>query len=221
MSVQWLWEEDSQAHVLRAIRAVSAGHELLQSYGNHSNTGFYRCYNFTLHPQLEVTWCYSLWRDDILDIFNNFVPEGSFANTSEIHLSTSEVSQSLRDILTEIAANGANPAFFVRLACTALVKRFADCSRLQPVLESLKRSRDVDPTCCAWWQHLEGEDAAMVDDNMVRIWMSDYLCLVAYLEAISFAAGEVQDSQCLSHAIVLRHQLRDLLFALHGVHNFK
>lgn len=219
MSVQWMWREDIQEHVLTCVRSVSAGTELLQSYGCHSNSSFYRCYSFTMPPQREQAWCYSLWKDDAPAVYAEQVPDASAAMKSEVHLTTTEISQSLRDLLTEIAKAGGNAAFFLRSICTAHIRPFEESKKLQPAIASLRLMRSKDPTSAAWWEHLSGPDAAMVDDEMVRIQMSDYMCLVAYLEAISVLSGEVEEDRCLAKATTLRQLLYTFLLDLHDTYS--
>jgi len=221
MGVAWGWNEGEQAHVLTAVRAIRAGAELLQSYGNHSNAAFYRCYNFTLPPCIETAWCYSLWKDNVPDIFAQFVPPDSQVNLSEVHLSSSEVSASLRDTLRDIAQSGGNPAFFLRVACQRCMQPFTEFVPLQPALQSLERKRKICPGSCAWWECLDVADRALAFSDIVRIHMCEYLCLVAYLEAVSVVAGEMSENGCLLHARGMRQQIKGFIFELHAIHHFK
>jgi hypothetical protein len=218
MCVAWGWYEDIEAHVLKCVRSIKAGQELLQSYGNHANTSFFRCYGFTMRPVKETTWCYSLWKDDVPAVYTQFIPPTSTANKSEVHLTTMEVSQSLRDVLTEIAQAGGNPAFFLRSVCTACLRNFEATEKLKPTIQSLRMSRSDNPCTAAWWEYLTEAEMPLVDDEMVRIQMSDYLCLVMHLEAISLIAGEVDESKCLLSAKLFRHQLKNFLFDLHDTY---
>jgi len=221
-SVRWGWNEEEQAHMLTTIRDVSAGEELLQSYGMHPNASFYRCYGFTMPPERENAWCYSVWKDDLPDIFSAFVPLGSTANFSEIHLNTSEVTASLKDVLRDIAENGGNPAYALLCTCTTCIKPYEECAALRPVLESLAKSRAEDPGSHNWWQHLKDGDEALAENEVVRLQMCDYLCLVAFIEAVKLVSGELSDDmhQCLSNARVTQLQLAKYIRELYDKHQW-
>jgi hypothetical protein len=221
MNVAWGYNADKQAHILTAVRDIKTGDELLQSYGNHPNACFFRCYNFTLPPHKETSWCYSIWGEDNVEIFADFVPPSSRANSSEVHLSSSELSESLREVLQEIAQAGGNPAFFVRVICTKLLKSFEERASLRPALDSLRLAREKDPQSSSWWQHLGSADAGLVNNQAARIHMCEYLCLVAYQEAIDVVADAKAADVCLFHATKMRTELIECILQLHQEYNFK
>lgn len=219
MGVRWGWNEEQQAHMLTAVRDIKAGQELLQSYGNHPNSSFYRCYNFTMPPQMESAYSYSMWKEDLPKVYDKFVPPGCNANVSEVHLNSGEVSESLREVLREIAENGGNAAFFMRVACLTCAKRYEGCVRLQPAIEALKRSRAEDPTSSVWWP--TRPDETLVDREDVRIQMGEYLCLQAHLEAVDVVSGDVSESNCLACAFAMRAHLTSYIVELYHKHQWK
>lgn len=220
-SVAWGWNEEQQAHILTCVRSVKSGQELLQSYGMHPNASFYRCYNFTMPPEKETAWCFSMWKDDIPAIFAQQVPVDSTSNTSEVHLHSGEVNSSLRDVMRDVAQNGGNPAFFLRVACMKCIQPYEDSESLRLVLDALKTSRADDPRSNDYWTHARSADKALADSDVVRIQMCEYLCLKAHLEAIDVISGELSEERCLFHADVMRSQLRNYVIELYEKHHFK
>jgi len=213
--VAWLYDNDTQAHVLTVLRDHAAGEELLQSYGSHSNVSYYRCYGFTETCQEETQWSYSLWREAHPQLYDLFIPETSDRQKSEVFLSSVDLSESLQEVLTEIAGNGRNPAHFLRCICTVCMKPYEEDARLQPFMAALKASRALDPSSSQWWTESSGTEHDPTTDNIIRVQMCEYMCLLAHLEAVAVVAGETSHDKCLTIATNMRIGLQDLVIALY------
>jgi len=209
--VQWGYDELRHDMVLTAKRAHATGEELLQSYGALNNIFAYRSYGFTQPPNIEPIWAYSLWRHQAPLIFDEFLPGGG---TFEILLESTNVPSSLHGLLNDVAKHGGNAAYFLHLVCTSCRTRYEQEARLQPALEAFRSVRARAPTSSAWWTELDNSDSAMLDDDGVRLQMSEYLCLTVHLEAISYAAGEISEDKCILRAAPMRAALKESLLKL-------
>jgi len=67
---------------------------------------------------------------------------------------------------------------------------------------------------------MRGVDVALADDEAVRIQMCEYLCLVAYQEAIDLVANERLEDGCLFHASGMRARLTEYIVELHQKYGF-
>merc|ERR1712032_178308 len=209
--VEWGYDDLKHDMVLTAKRAHATGDELLQSYGALNNISAYRSYGFTQPASIEPVWAYSLWRHHAPLIFDEFLPGGG---SFEILLESTKVSNTLHGLLHDVAKHGGNAAYFLRLVCASCRVRYEQDARLRPAIEAFGRARAKEPTSSAWWTELGSADTAMLEDDGVRIQMSEYLCLIVHLEAISYAAGQIPEDACILRAARMRAALKESLLKL-------
>jgi len=198
-------------HVLYTTRAHDSGEEVLTSYGPRSNVLLFRTYGFTLHPSEEPSWGYVVQRDRPQDIFDKYLPPER--SKLAINLETWQLEDSLVSALHACRSFGKDPADFLRELCCHCVEPYTRDVALKPALNALEQVRMADPTSAAWWEF----QPSLPDENgplgvswavsALRVKMSEYLCLVAHLEAVDFASGRLPAGKCFANAAHLREYL--------------
>jgi len=206
----WNWEGkgEERMHVVRATRAHACGEEVCISYGLFSNVLLFRTYGFTLPPELEPCCSYVIQHTKPKDIYERFLP----AEHSDmlIRFETNLVQDSLVNALNTCAEHGADPIEFVRALCKRGIEAYERDPFLRVPLAALARARKTTPTSAAWWtemteQHSDIYKSASAEvlgpnwvDAVLRVKMSEYLCLVVHLEAIDVATGILSEEECLA-----------------------
>ncbi|CAK0829510.1 unnamed protein product, partial [Prorocentrum cordatum] len=109
----------------------------------------------------------------------------------------------------------------LRELCAARVGLLERDASLRGALAALRRARGGGSA--AWWEHVGADGEAVVGEagHALRVKMSEYLCLVAHVEALSAAApGAAAEPRAraepLREAAGLREDLRVVLAALEG-----
>jgi len=197
----WHWSEDAKVFVVAANRAHSAGEELFISYGEFSNFILYRHYGFTLMPEFEPVWTHTVPAEVVRC-------ESGLGTLDQITLVSTHVHKSLSDALNLVHAFGVNVVNFLRNICTYCQFLMTRDEKFRPALDALMRSRTAVPISYAWWAEVKPADIALRDDDMVRIKMSAYLCIVAHLEALEVAIGALSESRCFEVTKRFRESLK-------------
>ncbi|CAK9058231.1 unnamed protein product [Durusdinium trenchii] len=104
-----------------------------------------------------------------------------------ILLETSHIDDSLCQVLNKVARKGSDAIEFLRLLCARSRWSYEQDDRIRPALDALARARDADPGSHAWWKHIDETHKELVQQDSVRVIMSEYLCLTAHLEAADAA----------------------------------
>jgi len=147
-----------------------------------------------------------------------------------LDLEIRRVDDTTRIALQACDQNGHDPVEFLRALCTHFRAQYEADEPLQPALNALRRARALDPSSSAWWRY--GEEAAVqafcsampsgsagsradrdFAQNALRVKMSEYLCLVAHIEAMDLISGAAQAESCLDRASELRRPLLKALQA--------
>jgi len=209
--VAWHWDGDAREMVATAGRRHGAGEELLDSYGSRSNVLLSRTYGFTQHPRVEPSWSFVICPQCVHHVYEDFLPEAS--RGLQILLNSARMEDSLCTALNAAGSFGRDAGEFLRLVCARCMAAYEAEPCMQPALRALREARAVAPASAAWWEHLGG-DAHLAAEESVRIRMSEYLCLLAHLEAVDCATGAAAEGACLERSGALRGDVRDALRAL-------
>lgn len=222
------WEFDSNGDfVVVVTRSISPEEEVYISYGrDKSNVRLFRTYGFTVGPEVEPSWSFRVWPTLAREVYSQFLPERE--RRKVIDLEIRRVDETARIALQACQENGHEPVEFLRALCTHFRVKYEADEPLQVALNALRRARALDPSSSAWWRY--GEEAsvqafcsAMSSDstdrctdrdfaqNALRVKMSEYLCIVAHIEAIDLISGTAQEESCLDRASELRRQLAKAL----------
>eukprot|EP00434_Breviolum_minutum_P002051 symbB.v1.2.001813.t1/scaffold97.1/size333048/17 len=86
-------------------------------------------------------------------------------------------------VLNKVGKKGGNATEFLRLLCARSRWGYEQDERIRPALEALKRAREKDSGSHTWWEHIDEEHKDLVQQDAVRVIMSEYLCLTAHIEA--------------------------------------
>jgi len=228
----WQFGTDG-AMVLTATRSHSPGEEVHISYGKRSNVLLFRTYGFTISPISEPSWTYIFQGGrqppELRRTFEKFLPQAVASVT--IQLETRVVQDSLVACMNACIDHGRGPPEqFLKEICTLAIASYECDESLQPALAALRCVRALDPSSSAWWAHVTDGEAsprhcdsgsAFADwtEHVVRVKMSEYLCLTAHLEALDAVSGYLSEDQCLASCASLRKTLRDILEVLaRGIH---
>lgn len=185
--VLWSWDAKAEAMIVTAVRAHNAGEELFTTYGARSNMLLYRTYGFTLHPINEPSFTYIIRPHLVRPIMKIFLDDEDARPL--ILLETSHIDDSLCQVLNKVGKKGGNATEFLRLLCARSRWGYEQNENIRPALEALKRAREVDPGSHAWWEHIDDKHKDLVQQDAVRVIMSEYLCLTAHMEAADAADG--------------------------------
>ncbi|CAJ1423516.1 unnamed protein product [Effrenium voratum] len=120
----------------------------------------------------------------------------------------------LRDghgILNQVTKKGRDATEFLRLLCARSRWAYDQDERIRPCLRALAKAREEQPGSHDWWSHMEEEHKDLVNQDVVRVIMSEYLCLTAHLEAVDYADEHRADSECLSGCQAWRKSLAKAL----------
>lgn len=183
--VLWSWDAEAEAMIVTAVRAHSPGEELFTTYGARSNMLLYRTYGFTLHPKEEPSFTYIIRPHLVRPIMKIFMDDEEARPL--ILLETSHIDDSLCQVLNKVARKGSDAIEFLRLLCARSRWSYEQDDRIRPALDALARARDADPGSHAWWKHIDETHKELVQQDSVRVIMSEYLCLTAHLEAADAA----------------------------------
>jgi len=185
--VLWSWDAEAEAMIVRAVRAHNPGEELFTTYGARSNMLLYRTYGFTLHPINEPSFTYIIRPHLVRPIMKIFLDDEDARPL--ILLETSHIDDSLCQVLNKVGKKGGNATEFLRLLCARSRWGYEQDERIRPALEALKRAREKDSGSHTWWEHIDEEHKDLVQQDAVRVIMSEYLCLTAHIEAADAADG--------------------------------
>eukprot|EP00929_Paragymnodinium_shiwhaense_P055062 TRINITY_DN27607_c0_g1_i3.p1 TRINITY_DN27607_c0_g1~~TRINITY_DN27607_c0_g1_i3.p1 ORF type:complete len:323 (+),score=49.82 TRINITY_DN27607_c0_g1_i3:323-1291(+) len=215
-SATWRWDPDVRCMVVKADRDHKAGEEIIVSYGPRSNALLYRTYGFTAPPDEECGWTCIIQNEQAHAIYETYLPETRRFVT--IMLDSQHLDESLVDVLNLV---GKAAQEFLRLVCARVKYAYDTSDALRVALEALTKARELDPTSHAWWAHLPADHQHLRDEPVMRVKMSEYLCLIAHLEALDCFEGVGDASRCLSEGSHLREVLAQGLTALAKGRNFK
>ncbi|CAJ1372161.1 unnamed protein product [Effrenium voratum] len=207
--VLWGWDAEAQAMIITAVRAHSPGEELLTTYGARSNMLVYRTYGFTLHPKNEPSFTYIIRPHLVRPVLKIFM-DNEEARPLML-LETSHIDDSLCQILNQVTKKGRDATEFLRLLCARSRWAYDQDERIRPCLRALAKAREEQPGSHDWWSHMEEEHKDLVNQDVVRVIMSEYLCLTAHLEAVDYADEHRADSECLSGCQAWRKSLAKAL----------
>lgn len=185
--VLWSWDAEAEAMIVRAVRAHNPGEELFTTYGARSNMLLYRTYGFTLHPINEPSFTYIIRPHLVRPIMKIFLDDEDARPL--ILLETSHIDDSLCQVLNKVGKKGGNATEFLRLLCARSRWGYEQDERIRPALEALKRAREKDSGSHTWWEHIDEEHKDLVQQDAVRVIMSEYLCLTAHIEAADATDG--------------------------------
>mmetsp|Transcript_124616 Transcript_124616/g.363889 ORF Transcript_124616/g.363889 Transcript_124616/m.363889 type:complete len:588 (-) Transcript_124616:55-1818(-) len=200
------WDDEADAVVVRARRAHVVGEEVLISYAPLSNPLLFRTYGFTVLPEAEPSWTCTFLESEALQAAD---PELSdqIASMPNVHIDASQVTDTLAAVLAAFANSGHDGASFLRGLCCSKVARYEQEVGLRAVLGALASARAKARSNAAWWSELPAESIPTANADVVRVQMSEYLCLVAHLEALDLLAGRISEDECLSGTQGLRQDL--------------
>eukprot|EP00928_Gymnodinium_smaydae_P016833 TRINITY_DN16373_c0_g2_i1.p1 TRINITY_DN16373_c0_g2~~TRINITY_DN16373_c0_g2_i1.p1 ORF type:complete len:754 (-),score=131.37 TRINITY_DN16373_c0_g2_i1:70-2331(-) len=232
IGAEYVWDDKRRAHVLTARKTHEAGEEILTSYGPRSNVLLFRTYGFTVPSEVEPSWGYVVQWERPMDIFAKCIsPE---LHEAAIQLETWQLMDSLALALNACNEFGAmSPADFLKELCSRCLESYNKEECLRPAIEALRRARAVDPGSAAWWDQLPPDYTPPLapegwglcrrawGESVLRIKMSEYLSLIAHLEALEWYAGRVPEDQCLRDAAALRSSLGEGLRLLASGHAIK
>lgn len=203
--LEWEWHGDLEGFVVRAVRAHEPGEELCISYGAHANPMLLRTYGFTLPPQSEPCWAYTLlgpkpeaWA---------CLPTSLAAHV--IQFESRYLHESLVTALNGCASVGNDVGTFLRSLCVSLRLPYESDDSLRSALAALQQVRRQDPTSAAWWSVWESDKADVWSDSCRRVKMSEYLCLTVHIEAVDFIQERITREQCLQEGRALCDLLVD------------
>jgi len=221
MGVVWRWDPEAQAMVLKTCRAHEPGEELLDSYGPRSNPLLFQTYGFTQTPSWEPAWSYCVGATLARPVLEHFLPPSQAK--APLVLDTRRMEDSLVTALNTVTVVGRCPEEFLRMLCARCYTPYMRSSLMQAPIEALSRARALSPASADWWAHLPRGSEQLVELEDVRVKMSEYLCLTAYLEVVGFSAGDpkLDESLCLAAAAPLRKVLRTALSMLKAGKSFK
>merc|ERR1712187_863423 len=132
-----------------------------------------------------------------------------------IQFETFAMEDSLATALNVCMTSGGNARTFLRELCSHCLAPYTQDSSLSAALEALQQARKVDPSSGAWWQHpppggflVRPKDCSNAftstayAEHALRVKMSEYLCLTAYLEALDVIEERLPENQCLGERYV-------------------
>lgn len=209
----WYYQDSDGTMVAQASRAHQPGEELFDSYGDRPNPNLYCTYGFTVTPELEPSWSYEMSPVHVPDIYQMYLNDAERHQTRMLDLSSKSMTEALCDALNacndDIAAGS-----FLSLVCSRCQSMYHSNQQLQPALEALDRARAKQPRSSEWWTELAQEDLALATKDIVRVKMSEYLCLTAHLEAVACAEGWKSEDMCLERTAKLRQLIGSSLATL-------
>lgn len=219
MRVSWDLAEDVM--VVKAIRAHAAGEELYITYGRHSNPVLFRTYGFVGLPEEEPTWTYACLATDFGDLSSGALAGHlavRFPSLAEVHLDASELTPTAVTVLDACTDARCDILDVLRTFCRRVAERYEKDAALREPIVALRRERELRPASAAWWDHMPlhrasgecaGDWKAELAATSVRVKMSEYLCLLAHIEAADFLSGDLDEERCLAGAAGLRQALAE------------
>jgi len=222
------WEFQRQPDQMRvwACRGVAAGEELTISYGVRSNAQLMAIYGFTLDPKLEPIFTFRA--ATVADV----IP-GTEDMNFEVQLTTLPVLGDASEELQFALKHCGGLQRFLERARTAglppsqalghlIASRCEQQSRdpiLVDFLQLLRRNRARRPKSRVWWMaeddvESDGSSAERLGtwrSNVVRLKMSEHLCLVVFGEALALRNGTGRPEDSLPEAVALLPLLEELL----------
>lgn len=206
-NARWEWQADRKEYVIKTTRRIEAGEEILHSYGARSNTLLFRTYGFTQPPSIEPSWSFQMRPEMVFPIYDYFMPLEERGKPVLFDATTFE--DSLVSAMNAVAANKQNCIEFVKFCCIRCREAYLEDPLLEIPRQALCTAREADPTSAAWWNYLPAGQEALLDDEAIRIKMSEFLCLEANIEAVNFAEGVVTDDQCFAMSRHYRSIFKD------------
>merc|ERR1712151_141435 len=97
---------------------------------------------------------------------------------------------------------------------TTKIAFYEQDAKLRPALDALAKVRDADRGSAAWWTEMSSESASFEEEQAMWVKMSEYLCLIAHIEALAVAAEKLPEAHCLVRSAGLRTNLASELQAL-------
>jgi len=200
------WEQEGPAMVLTATRSHEVGEELCITYGRVSNPLLLRTYGFTIPPQLEESLTCTL-SADVVQRFIATLPkvnqgDAAVASVGEVCLNIELLDDSLIQVLNLCTDKQGDHEAFLRGVCADTIRFYEEDAALLPALDALQRKRFDDATSHSWWEAPEVANCQALDE--VRVKMTEYLTLTAYLEALDVVRGLLEEGRGLSRAASLR-----------------
>lgn len=212
----WVWEDEGDAHVCVATRAHQAGEELTISYGNFANPLLFRGFGFTLPPGEEPNWAFLVQKVRPADVFEQYLP--AHMSNHVLHFCTELLRESMVDAFNGCVEHGTSAEDFLTAVLDWAMPPYREDPALEPALKALDAARAEDPAGCAWWEYLGTDEDAIGDSGaahlgaqwpvcMVRVKMSEYLCLTVYREVLEVLAGRLTEERCIARAAKIRDTL--------------
>jgi hypothetical protein len=210
--------------VVSVNRDVAAGEELFISYGREkSNVRLFRTYGFTVDPRTEPSWSFRVWPRLAQEVYAQFLPASD--QLQVLDLETRRVHETTRGVLQACTSHGKDPSDFLRTVCNHFRRMYEADALLQPALLALRDCRSQQPKEFSWWTAEEEtlkaflaslcsdriDDARLFAEDAMRVKMSEYLCLLAHIEALDILAGSAQAASCFDHSCGLSTALAEAL----------
>eukprot|EP00928_Gymnodinium_smaydae_P056861 TRINITY_DN40167_c0_g1_i1.p1 TRINITY_DN40167_c0_g1~~TRINITY_DN40167_c0_g1_i1.p1 ORF type:complete len:538 (-),score=87.95 TRINITY_DN40167_c0_g1_i1:446-2014(-) len=216
------WDAGKDSIVVTARRTHAVGEELRFAYGALSNPLLYRTYGFTVPPKEEPSWTCTFLETELVEACATCeeAPEdfvSILADLPNLHLDATAVTEELAALLTVCAQVGLDAVSLLRKLCLQKVARYEADASLKPVLEGLRcHQKDVAGSDASWDSH-SSRSKEMLSNDVVRVKVSEYLCLEAHLEALDQIAGRdstAEIAESFSALLPASAGLRDDLQAL-------
>lgn len=190
----WGYHDESDTLRITAVQNISAGEEVTTSYGERSNPRLFSTYGFTVHPHLEPFQSFRLMSGQVhileptLKI--NELPV-------DLQLSTQGIEDGFAKLFMEASAQDHDViSIFERV-----VQHNLDLYNKDPLLvsaiEDLRRTRAVDPTSSTWWESSGADATDQWRTNVLRVKMSEYVCLLAHGEMLEVYRGRADIERVL------------------------
>lgn len=208
---------------VRVNRDVAVGDELFITYGREkSNVRLFRTYGFTMAPAVEPSWSFRVWPTMTTEVYERFLPERVHGKV--LDLEAKRVDSTTKLAMQAAADHGADASDFLRAVCDHFQGQYEADSALRPALEELRQVREHQPGCACWWTSEEklvealhssmnssSSSSKLFAQNALRVKMSEYLCLLAHIEALDILSGASQANKCLDKSVELSELLGQTL----------
>lgn len=252
-SARWFYDEDEDALVVTAKRAMTAGEEVTISYGLRSNAQLFSVYGFTIHPALEPIFAFRLWVLQLAQEFPDLGLEKHLAGSVDLVLRSPPVKenpdegdndpQGLDKFLNATHQGGMDPEIALAQVLEKHLSTYNSDEVIAPFREQLAANRQKNRSSWVWWssEGLEGSSAgssvhgdiqSVADassaqalgaaegsrwhSDVVRVKMSEYLCLTVHQEALQLYRGNLDPSEALHLSVVMSTHLAELMIVIKG-----
>jgi len=217
-SAHWYWEMGEDVLCVVARRDIVAGEEITISYGLRSNAQLFALYGFTLPPIDEPV--FTLLAASVAEFLPHEVESKDL--NMRVHLTTLPLGASeesavvlqqelsaavaftrhLQEFLRRAIPMGRSAEQSLELLVTTLSERYMRDPVIAEFVEGLRQERLRSPRSCAWWAEMDLPVGSWRSD-VVRMKMSEYLCLVTYREALELRSGGRRAAEALPQAVAL------------------